>query len=185
MRVAALDLGSNSFHALIADVDRAGRLAVVERAKRMPRIGEGIFRTGSISSAARKSAFRALDELLPVVARHRPDAIRAVATAAVRDARNGGAFVAEVRARFGLDVRIISGDEEARLAYAGARARLGGELGYATLFDLGGGSLEAIVGDGEQIVRTASAPLGVLRALVERPLSDPPTARELGALEPT
>jgi exopolyphosphatase/guanosine-5'-triphosphate,3'-diphosphate pyrophosphatase len=183
MRVAALDLGSNSFHVLIADVDQAGRLVVVERAKRMPRIGEGIFRTGSISSASRKSAFRALAELLPVVERHRPDVMQTVATAAVRDARNGPAFVAEVRARFGLDVRVISGDEEARLAYAGARALLGGELGHATLFDLGGGSLEAIIGDGRRIVRTASAPLGVLRSVVEQPLSDPPTPRELRALE--
>src|SRR6185369_2665996 len=126
-----------------------GRLVVVDRAKRMPRIGEGIFRTGAISSAARKSAFHALSELLPVIERHRPDAV----------------------------------DEEARLSYAGARARLGAELGRATLFDLGGGSLEAIVGDGQQIVHTATAPLGVLRAVVERPLSDPPTPRELRALE--
>jgi exopolyphosphatase/pppGpp-phosphohydrolase len=172
MRLAALDLGSNSFHALIADVGPDGKLAVVDRAKRMPRIGEGIFRTGSISGAARKSAMRALAELLPVIDRHRPDAVHAVATAAVRDASNGRAFVADVRARFGLTVRVISGEEEARLSYAGARARLGEELGHATLFDLGGGSLEAIVGDGENVVRTASAPLGVLRAVVERPLSD-------------
>lgn len=183
MRLAALDLGSNSFHALIADVDRAGRLAVVDRAKRMPRIGEGIFRTGSISSVARKSAFRALAELLPVIERHRPDAVHAVATAAVRDASNGSAFVAGVRSRFGLNIRVISGDEEARLSYAGARAQLGAELGRATLFDLGGGSLEAIVGDGQQILHTATAPLGVLRAVVERPLSDPPAPRELRALE--
>src|SRR4029079_2239410 len=183
MRLAALDLGSNSFHALIADVGPDGKLAVVDRAKRMPRIGEGIFRTGSISGAARKCAMRALAELLPVIERHRPDAVHAVATAAVRDAANGGSFVADVRARFGLDVRVISGEEEARLSYAGARARLGEELGHATLFDLGGGSLEAIVGDGENVVRTASAPLGVLRAVVERPLSDPPTREELRALE--
>src|SRR3954470_4565621 len=122
MRLAALELVSNSFHALIADVDREGRLFVVDRAKRMPRIGEGIFRTGAISSAAGKSAFRALAELLAVNARHRPDAVHAVATAAVRDATNGAAFVAGVRSRFGLNVRIISGDEEARLSYAGARA---------------------------------------------------------------
>ena len=183
MRVAALDLGSNSFHALIADVDRAGKLTVVDRAKRMPRIGEGVFRTGSISGASRKNAFRALAELLPVIERHRPDAVHAVATAAVRDASNGGAFVAGVRSRFGLKVRVISGDEEARLSYAGARARLGPQLGRATLFDLGGGSLEAIVGDGDQILRTATAPLGVLRAVVERPLSDPPGPRERRALE--
>jgi exopolyphosphatase / guanosine-5'-triphosphate,3'-diphosphate pyrophosphatase len=183
MRVAALDLGSNSFHALIADVDRDGKLAIVDRAKRMPRIGEGIFRAGEISPEARKQAFRALSELLPVIERSRPDVVRAVATAAVREARNGREFVYEIRARFGLDVRIISGDEEARLSYAGARARLGAELGQATLFDLGGGSLEAIVGDGERILRTASAPLGVLRAVVERPLSDPPAAAELRVLE--
>src|SRR5262245_5920268 len=183
MRVAALDLGSNSFHALIADVDRAGRMAVVDRAKRMPRIGEGIFRAGLISPAARKEAFRALSELLPVIDRTRPDVVRAVATAAVREARNGRDFVHEIRSRFGVDVRVISGDEEARLSYAGARARLGTELGHATLFDLGGGSLEAIVGDGERILRTASAPLGVLREVVERPLADPATSRELRALE--
>ena len=183
MRLAALDLGSNSFHALIADVDRAGRLEVVERAKRMPRIGEGIFRTGEISPEAREEAMRALSELLPLIERTRPDALRAVATAAVREARNGREFVSAVRARFGLKVQVISGDEEARLSFAGARAVLGAELGHATLFDLGGGSLEAIVGDGDRIVRTATAPLGVLRAVVERPLSDPPTATELRLLQ--
>jgi exopolyphosphatase/guanosine-5'-triphosphate,3'-diphosphate pyrophosphatase len=183
MRLAALDLGSNSFHALIADVERSGRLAVVERAKRMPRIGEGIFRTGAISDVARRAALRALGDLMPVIERNRPDAVYAVATSAVREARNGREFVDDVRERFGLDVRIISGDEEARLSYAGARAQLGGGVGRATLFDLGGGSLEAIWGEGDDIVCTASAPLGVLRAVIERPLSDPPSARELGALE--
>src|SRR5438128_1812759 len=81
MRIAALDLGSNSFHALIADVERSGRLSVVERAKRMPRIGEAIFRTGAISEVARRNALRALDELLPVIERNRPDAVHAVARA--------------------------------------------------------------------------------------------------------
>jgi exopolyphosphatase/guanosine-5'-triphosphate,3'-diphosphate pyrophosphatase len=182
MRVAALDLGSNSFHALIADVDREGGMEVVDRAKRMPRIGEDIFRTGAISAGARRRALRALSDLVPVIDRTRPDVVRAVATAAVREARNGREFVREIRARFGIDVSVISGDEEARLSYAGARGRLGAALGHATLFDLGGGSLEAIVGDGERILRTASAPLGVLRALVERPLSDPADPRELRAL---
>src|SRR4051812_12673444 len=106
MRIAALDLGSNSFHALIADVQRSGRLSVVERAKRMPRIGEAIFRTGAISDVARRNALRALDELLPVIERNRPDAVHAVATSAVREARNGREFVAAVRARLGLEVRI-------------------------------------------------------------------------------
>ena len=120
---------------------------------------------------------------MPLLARTRPDSVHAVATSAIREARNGAAFVAEVRARFGLAVRVISGDEEARLSYAGARARLGRDVGRATMFDLGGGSLEVVVGDGDRIVRTASAPLGVLRAVVERPLSAPATGAELRALE--
>lgn len=183
MRIAALDLGSNSFHAVVADVRRGGRLDVVERVKRMPRVGEAIFRTGEISGAARRNAFQALSELMPVVARTNPDAVIAVATSAVREARNRRDFIVEIRARFGIDVRVISGDEEARLSYAGARARLGREVGRATLFDLGGGSLEVVVGDGPRVLRTASAPLGVLRALVEHPLSDPATSSERRALD--
>jgi len=183
MRIAALDLGSNSFHALIADIEADGSLEVVTRAKRMPRIGDAIFRTGEISHVARKAAIEALAELVPLIERSRPRAIQAVATSAVREARNGRAFIAEVRERFGLDVRAISGDEEARLSYTGASARSGGFVGRTTLFDLGGGSLEVIVGDGPRILHTASAPLGVLRAIAEQPLSDPATPRELRALE--
>jgi len=183
MRIAALDLGSNSFHALVADVGRGGELEVVERAKRMPRIGEAIFRTGRLSGETLDSALHAVGELVPVIERHEPQAVLAVATSAVREARNGHTFVAEIRSRFGVDVQVISGDAEARLAYAGARAQMGGRLGRATLFDLGGGSLEVVVGDRGRILRTASAPLGVLRAMAEHPLPDPPSARELGAME--
>ena len=184
MRLAALDLGSNTFHALIADTDRGGSLEGIERAKRMPKIGEAIFRTGSFSAAMLESALRAVGELVPVIERNEPQAVLAVATSAVREARNGHAFVAKVRSRFGIDVQVISGDEEARLAYAGARARMGSRLSRAaTLVDLGGGSLEVVVGDGSRILHTASAPLGVLRAVVEHPLPDPPSPLALRSLE--
>jgi exopolyphosphatase/guanosine-5'-triphosphate,3'-diphosphate pyrophosphatase len=183
MRLAALDLGSNSFHALIADVDRGGGLVVIERAKRMPRIGEAIFRTGRFSGATLEIALGAVGQLVPVIERNEPQAVLAVATSAVREARNGHAFVAKVRSRFGIDVQVISGDEEARLAYAGARAQLGGSLGRVTLFDLGGGSLEVVLGEGSRILHTASAPLGVLRAVAERPSSNPPSHLDLRAIE--
>jgi len=183
MRLAALDLGSNSFHALIADVNRGGGLAVIDRAKRMPRIGEAIFRTGRFSGATLESALRAVGELVPVIERNEPQAVLAVATSAVREAHNGQTFVSKVRSRFGIDVQVISGDEEARLAYAGARAQMGGRIGRATLFDLGGGSLEVVLGDGSRILHTASAPLGVLRAVAEQPSSDPPSPLDLRAIE--
>jgi exopolyphosphatase/guanosine-5'-triphosphate,3'-diphosphate pyrophosphatase len=183
VRIAALDLGSNSFHALVVDVARNGDLQVVDRAKRMPRIGEAIFRTGTLSDSARTNALLALAELVPIVERNQPQAVLAVATSALREADNGRGFLDEVRDRFGLDVRMISGDEEARLAYAGARARLGGDRDRITLFDLGGGSLEMVIGDGARLLHTRSAPIGVLRAVGANPLSDPPTLRELRALE--
>jgi exopolyphosphatase/guanosine-5'-triphosphate,3'-diphosphate pyrophosphatase len=183
MRLAALDLGSNSFHALIADVGRDGGLAVIERAKRMPRIGETIFRTGRFSGATLESALQAVGELFPVIERNEPQAVLAVATSAVREARNGQAFVTKVRSRFGIDVQVISGNEEARLAYAGACAQMGGRRGRATIFDLGGGSLEVVVGDGSRILHTASAPIGVLRAVAEQPASDPPSPLDLRAIE--
>jgi exopolyphosphatase/guanosine-5'-triphosphate,3'-diphosphate pyrophosphatase len=183
MRLAALDLGSNSFHVLIADVDREGTIDVVDRVKRMPRIGEAIFRSGQISDAARKRALRALTTLTEAIDQHEPEAVLAVATSAVREARNGAAFVAEVETRFGFPVRVISGDEEARLSYRGARARLGGEMERTTLFDLGGGSLEVVIGEGARVLHTESAPLGVLRAVAESPLSAPARPRELRALE--
>ena len=183
MRLAALDLGSNTFHALIADVARGGGLAVIERAKRTPRIGQAIFQTGRFSDATLESALHAVGQLVPVIERNEPQTVLAVATSAVREARNGHAFVAKVRSRFGIDVQVISGDEEARLVYAGARVQMDGRLGRATLFDLGGGSLEVVVGEGSRILHTASAPLGVLRAAVEQPLSDPPSPLELRAIE--
>ena len=183
MRLAALDLGSNSFHALIADVKRGGGLAVIERAKRMPKIGEAIFQTGRFSDATLESALHAVGQLVPVIERNKPQAVLAVATSAVREARTGHAFVAKVRSRFGIDVQVISGDEEARLVYAGARAQMGGHLGRATLFDLGGGSLEVVVGEGSLIIHSASAPLGVLRAVAAQPSSDPPSPLDLRAIE--
>jgi exopolyphosphatase/guanosine-5'-triphosphate,3'-diphosphate pyrophosphatase len=183
VRIAALDLGSNSFHALVVDVARNGELEVVERAKRMPRIGEAIFRTGKLTDSARSSALLALSELVPVVERNDPHAVLAVATSALREAGNGRAFLDEVRDRFGLEVRMISGDEEAQLAYAGARARLGADPDRITLFDLGGGSLEMVIGEGDRILQSKSAAIGVLRAVAANPLSDPAAPRELRALE--
>jgi exopolyphosphatase / guanosine-5'-triphosphate,3'-diphosphate pyrophosphatase len=183
MRVAALDLGSNSFHALIADVDSAGGLTIVDRAKQMPKIGAAIFRTGVLSGIALQSALTAVGKLAPVIERNEPETVLAVATSAIRSARNGQTFVAKVRSRFGIDVEVISGNEEARLVYAGALSQLGGSLGRATLFDLGGGSLEVVVGNGSRILHTASAPIGVLRALTERPSAAPFSQLDLRLLE--
>ena len=124
-------------------------------------------------------------ELVPVVERNQPQAVLAVATSALREANNGrrvpGRGPRAVRPRRPASSRAT---RRRGSAYAGARARLGGDRGERiALFDLGGGSLEMVVGEGARILHARSAPIGVLRAVGANPLSNPPTPRELRALE--
>ena len=99
----------------------------------------------------------------------------AVATSAVREAQNGGEFVRAARDEAGIDIRVIRGDEEARLIYLGARGSLDLGKQRVALFDLGGGSLEVILADAQELYYTASLKLGVIRLAETCPCSDPPT----------
>lgn len=160
MRHAVLDLGSNSFHLLLADVDRAGTITKVGSVKEMVRLGAGTLTTGVIDDAAFR---RALTSVLRFV-EHAGDArLHAVATSAIREARNGPDFVAAVRDKTGVVVEVLTGAEEARLAYLGARSALPDLRGQLGVIDIGGGSIELAVGEHDRCVFSASLPLGVLR----------------------
>src|SRR5262249_4371006 len=120
MRVAALDLGSNSFHLLVADADAQLGIAPIETKKEMVRRGEQSLGSGVIPRSALDRAMRTLSALKEDAARHQPEATRAVATSAVREARNRDEFIGRARAECGVDVNILPGREEARLCYIGA-----------------------------------------------------------------
>jgi exopolyphosphatase/guanosine-5'-triphosphate,3'-diphosphate pyrophosphatase len=179
-RVAVIDIGTNSARLLVADVD-GGRVAPVERRSTVTRLGRGVDLSGRLASEAIEDAARAVGEYMEVIGALDVDAVDAIATSAVRDAGNGGAFVAELRERYALSARVLGGDEEARLTYMGATAEEAPEV-PTLVVDIGGGSTELVVGQGRDISFHTSMQAGVVRH-TERHLShDPPTASELDAL---
>ena len=173
MKLAAIDLGTNSFHLIVARIGDGGAIEIVDRAKEMIRLGDSAFRGGQISPEAFERGTATLRNFKAVAERHACEAIFAVATSAVREAHNGGEFLRDLQDATGIEVRVIGGEEEARLIYLGARGSLdfGGRRGL--LCDIGGGSVELIVCNARESQFATSLRLGVLRLLAERVTTDP------------
>lgn len=186
-RVAALDCGTNSLRLLVVDLDLATREQVeVDRRTSIVRLGQDVDRTGIFAAEALERTFTSLDTYVGLIERSGVSAVRLVATSAARDVSNRDEFVHGVVARLGVEPDIISGDEEARLAYDGATrglARRGDIAKPLLVVDIGGGSTELVsrIGDFGR-VRGESLEIGSVR-LTERHLtSDPPTAVEIDAV---
>ena len=181
MRVAVVDIGTNSTRVLVADVDD-DRLTELDRRTTVTRLGEGLEATGRLSDDAMGRVADALADYRSAIDRLGADREVAVATSAMRDASNGPAFRDEIQRRFGLDARTISGDEEARLTFLGATA--GRPTGAATLvIDIGGGSTEYVTGEpGSDPAFNVSTRMGSVRHTERYLHADPPTPEELAAL---
>lgn len=179
-RVAVIDVGTNSTRLLIADI-RRGRLTEVERRSRVTRLGRGVDLSGQLSAEAIDAVCEAVGDYLAICREAEVGTVDAIATSAVRDASNGGAFVAELRERFALSARVLDGEEEARLTYLGASSERQ-PTEPALVIDIGGGSTELIVGSGAKISFHASLQAGVIRHTERHISSDPPTPAEMEAL---
>jgi len=182
-RVAAVDCGTNTVKLLVADVDpAAGTQDSLVREMRIVRLGQDVDRTGRLADGALARLFDAVEEYAAIVTAHDVDALRFVATSAVRDAGNVDDFLRGIRARLGVDPEVVSGDEEAALSYDGATRALADVPFPVAVLDIGGGSTELILGDAPARVTAArSLDIGSVR-LTERLLpSDPPTAAEVAA----
>jgi exopolyphosphatase/guanosine-5'-triphosphate,3'-diphosphate pyrophosphatase len=172
-RYAAVDIGSNSIRMNVAEVTAGGAPRLLATQRDVARLGDSVFRTGALSPEA-------TDLLCAILSRMRgvwePLGIsrgRAVATAALREARNRAEVVARASTALGIPIEIISGEEEARLIRLGVRAGK-----RSLIIDIGGGSTEIILED-----RAWSLPLGAIRLQARFMRSDPPEAAELRALE--
>ena len=178
MRLAALDIGSNTVHVLVADVVR-GKLVDIAHYVEMPELGPQVARSGVIGSRAR-TALRAVRKVIEQARAHDYDQLLACATQAVRQASDGPAFVRQASEVIGAPVRIISAQREAALSFLGAASRHAARREWA-LIDLGGGSTEVVIARGRQMVRSAALPIGsgVLAATY---LSDPPRLEERARL---
>jgi exopolyphosphatase/guanosine-5'-triphosphate,3'-diphosphate pyrophosphatase len=183
MRVAVVDIGTNSTRLLIADVAADRGVTELDRRSRVTRLGDGVDASGSLSDAAIARVLATLDEYGAAIERRGPQARRAVLTSAVRDAENGAEFVATVERRYGLEARAIPGSEEAQLTYLGATAGRADDDGEPTLvIDVGGGSTELIIGVGPSVEFSVSMQAGVVRQTERHLHHDPPTCPELAAL---
>ena len=185
MRVAVVDIGSNSTRLLLADVDIAsGAVQELLRRSQVTRLGEGLDETGLLSERAIARVLRTLEDYREAISVHGVARNLAVLTAAVRDASNGASFAARVRDQFQLDARVLAGEEEAQLTFLGATWRDPGAVraqdGTPTVvIDIGGGSTEFIVGRGRDAGFHTSLPVGVVRLSERHIRSDPPAAGEL------
>ena len=179
MRIAALDLGSNSFHLLVVEARRVGAFDVLATEKEMLRLGDEVARYGLVRPEAVGRAadtvrrFRAVTQSLGV------EEVVAKATSALREAANGTDVVDELEAVSGISIDVISGVEEARLIFGAIRASVLIDRGPAVCLDLGGGSLEVMIGDNATLHHAASVKLGVARLAAELVTQDPPTKDEL------
>jgi exopolyphosphatase/guanosine-5'-triphosphate,3'-diphosphate pyrophosphatase len=184
MRTAAIDCGTNSIRLLIADVDGGAGLTDVVRLMRVVRLGEGVDATGTLSEAALKRTFEAVDEYAALITEHDAGHIRFVATSATRDASNRDVFVSGVRDRLGIEPEVVSGGEEAELSFSGAASVLaGGSDAPVLVVDLGGGSTEFVVGTGNQVIAARSMDMGCVRFTERFLRSDPPTEQDISAAE--
>jgi exopolyphosphatase / guanosine-5'-triphosphate,3'-diphosphate pyrophosphatase len=175
-RLAAIDIGTNSIKLLVAAVEKDGTLEVVSREKSLVRLGSETLATGRLSADAIEAGASTVEQFLRSIRASGADLARAAATCAVREAANAQEFVDAVHRRTGVTVDVISGDEEARLIHLAARSEFPSRLDPLFLVDIGGGSTELVVSDGQHVRLSESLPLGVVR-LADRfargdPLSD-------------
>jgi exopolyphosphatase/guanosine-5'-triphosphate,3'-diphosphate pyrophosphatase len=183
MKIAAVDLGSNSVHMVIVEVAADGRFHVIGREKEMVRLGERTLSRGKLSARAMERGLRALSKFQRLAQNHGVERILAVATSAVREAVNGEAFVARVGAELGFWPRVVSGETEARLIHLAAAHSVHLEGRPSVVIDIGGGSVELALGVGENVSLAVSERAGVLRLSEHFVKSDPLSAADEASLE--
>ena len=182
--VAALDCGTNTIKLLVGSF-ADGALDVAVRETRMVRLGQGVDRSGRLADDALERAFAAIDDYAAILRDHdvRADRTRFCATSATRDAANGETFTDGVRERLRVTPEVLSGDEEAALAFAGAMRGLGeAPAGAVLVVDVGGGSTEVVLGDRDGVRAARSMDVGSVRLHERHVHHDPPTDAERAAI---
>ena len=176
MRIAAIDIGTNSVHMIVVQVRHDQSFEVVDREKEMVRLGAGGLGGRALTEATMRSALQALAKFKRLADSHDVDEIVACATSAVRESENGREFLAEIQQRIGIQARVISGSEEARLIHRAAVYGVDVAGSAAVVIDIGGGSVELTLGRASRPRIAESLKLGVIR-LTERFVGSDPISR--------
>lgn len=177
-RIAAIDIGTNSIHMIVAEL-RGRSYRVVDREKEMVQLGLSSLDGEPLAPNAIERGVATLTRMAELAARWNCDEIIAVATSAVREAPNRREFLRRVKDASGLRVRVITGDEEADYIFRAVRASVDINGSTACCIDIGGGSVEIVVGTEDEVFFTASEPLGSLRLSQRFALADLPDPRDV------
>jgi exopolyphosphatase/guanosine-5'-triphosphate,3'-diphosphate pyrophosphatase len=183
MRIAILDLGTNTFNLLIAEETGNKGYTILLNTKEGVKLGKGGINKKYIEENAFQRGIEAIDRHYDWILDYKVDKIVAFATSAIRDAENGKEFTDKLKAKFNLDINIISGDKEAELIYLGVKQTLTFTGKRFLLLDIGGGSNELIIADDTKIMWKRSFKLGMARLLEKFNPSDPITPSEILTIE--
>lgn len=184
MRVAIIDIGTNSINLMVAETKPDGSYNIIWTTKETARLGRGGINDGRLTDEAMERGIKAIGNHVASIERvGGVDKVMAVGTSALRVASNGPDFVAKIKEAYGIDIRVISGEEEARMIFDGIKqvTPLGRER--VLVLDIGGGSCEFIIGDKDGIKWAHSYELGMARILDKFKPSDPITPKEIAAIE--
>jgi exopolyphosphatase / guanosine-5'-triphosphate,3'-diphosphate pyrophosphatase len=183
LRIAVVDIGTNSTRLLIADIEDGRVTDELVRRTTVTRLGAGVDAGGRLREDAIQRVYTTLDEYRAAIDRRDVERRLAVLTSAVRDAANGPEFATSVEQRYGLAAHVLAGDEEAQLTFLGATSDRDPEDPTTTLVvDIGGGSTELVIGAGSKATFHVSTQAGVVRQSERHIHCDPPTPAELDEL---
>jgi exopolyphosphatase/guanosine-5'-triphosphate,3'-diphosphate pyrophosphatase len=183
MRIAIIDLGTNTFNLLIAEKTGNSGYTILLNTKEGVKLGEGGINRRFITETAAQRGINAIARHYDRMKPFNPDKVIAFATSAIRDAENGADFAKTLKDRFDLEINIIDGNKEAGLIYLGVKQTIPFTGKRFIILDIGGGSNEFIIADDQDILWKRSFPLGMARLLDRFKPSDPITASEIKAVE--
>jgi exopolyphosphatase/guanosine-5'-triphosphate,3'-diphosphate pyrophosphatase len=178
MRIAAIDIGTNSLHMIVVRVRPDLSFETIDREKEMVRLGAGGLGGRALTKEAMHAALQVLSKFRRLAEAHRVERVTAVATSAVREAENGGEFLQAVTNQTGIRARVIAGTEEARLIHLAVAYAVGTPSESFVVVDIGGGSVEITRGVGFNVEHGRSFKLGVIRLTERFVKSDPLTLRD-------
>lgn len=183
MIIAIIDLGTNTFNLLIADIHPDGTYKKLFKTKIPTKLGEGTINRNTISKEAFKRGITALKTKKELIRKFNAERTYAFATSAIRSAKNGKQFIKAAAEDAGIHIQVISGEKEAELIYHGIKSALSIGEKPALMMDIGGGSNEYIIGTDKEILWKGSFDIGVARLLAEFKPSDPITHNEIEKIE--
>lgn len=183
MRLAVIDLGTNTFNLLIVDFDTEGRFKSIFNTKQAVKIGEGAMIKNLLQPEPMARGLKALSEYTEIIAEHNCNKTVAFATSGIRSTQNGVNFVADVKQKLGLEINIIDGDEEAQLIYEGVDLAIRFDDEPVVIMDIGGGSTEFIIADKTGVLWKKSYDLGISRILQMLEPNDPLSQNDFKRLD--